>query len=717
MSNDIIYVANCDEFEKAFSLLKHGGTISLTNEITVRHARLAPHEGAVLVTGKKLIFQESVTLTLGGKTVFDNITIDVKTSGVIAANFSPLTFGKNVEVICDFSEEANGLYLIGGENNELNSKGTYDRDTCITVLSGKISRLVGFSRGCINRNHTGHAKLTVAGNAYVRYLVAGAMGNGAVAGSASLSLGGNATIEAIHMGGAREENTLCGNMDVFVDGGDIYRFDRVSLSAVKGKRSLIYDPRTAPDGLEYLAELALFDSIETICSINGHAFDKPFNNPFGGELKAHTCTVCGYTELVGEVPKSVDNVVFVADGGFGDGNSPYSPIGSYDEALNKLSHGGTVVVVGRLTLKANLIDQFDKVTDAYQEPRHKERITITSLYGGIDYRKNGACIYFEKDIDYRMSGPLTFESIVFKASENARLNRIIARYNPLVIGDGCETPKTDGYKLDVIGGYLQFRYSDFDGYDIENEYEELVSTWRRLPLDYSIDNLTPIERYPNFALRKDAAEAFNKMFDDMKKEGLKIPTVTDAMRPYARQYALFTGYLCRLRKTFGYSFEKARKVVMRSCAVPCCSEHQQGVAVDMYHTDMTEYGTKKHHYFDITPEWAWVDEYGKNYGIVLRYPADKTDLTGCIYEAWHFRYVGKNVAKILKARGYTLEEYMGAKLGLFNLDSSVTVKSGSFNSITAFSRDCGLLQLTGKHFISVADNVTVKEKSHELSEC
>ena len=60
---------------------------------------------------------------------------------------------------------------------------------------------------------------------------------------------------------------------------------------------------------------------------------------------------------------------------------------------------------------------------------------------------------------------------------------------------------------------------------------------------------------------------------------------------------------------------------------------------------------------------------------------------------------------------------MGAKLGLLNLDSSVTVKSGVYNSITAFSKETGLLQLTGKHFISIDDAVIVKETQNELSEC
>ncbi len=718
MENKIIYVANSDEFEKAFEELKDGGTVVLTDKVTAKQTRLPRYSGKITITGGSLYFDQSVTITLGGETLFENITIDVKTSSVIAANFNPVAFGENVIVNSDLSEDPNGLYIIGGENNCPDQKDSYDKNTKITLKSGTFSRVVGFSRGCERRVHTGHATLTVEGNTYIRYLVAGAMGDGATAGSASLSLHGNATIEAIHMGGTKAENTLSGDMDIFVEGGDIFRFDSVGLSAVKGKRTLTYDPRTAPNGLVYLAKLALFDNIKTICDINGHSFEEDFENPFGGNIKAHTCSVCGFTELAqNEHAPSTENVIFVCDGGFGDGCSPYLPIGSYADAIEKIIGGGTVVLVGKTTLKANLIDQFEKVTDAYQEPRHNEKITVTSLYGDTDFRNDGACLYFDSDIDYRMSGPLTFENIIFKASDKAKRNRIIARYNPLIIGDECETPMHDGYKLDIIGGYLQFRYSDFDGAKIKNEYEELVSVCRKLPLNYKIDNLEPIKRYPKFSLRSDAAKAFNAMFDDMEKEGLKIPTVTDAMRTYARQYALFTGYLFRLRRTFGYSFEEARRVVMRSCAIPCCSEHQQGVAVDMYHLDMVEYGSKKHHYFDITPEWAWVHEFGKNYGIVLRYPADKTDLTGCIYEAWHFRYVGKTIAKILMAKGYTLEEYMGAKLGLLNLDSSVTVKSGTFNSITAFSVDTGLLQFTGKHFISVADVVTVKGKSMELSEC
>ncbi|MBR5011783.1 MAG: hypothetical protein IKY12_04420, partial [Clostridia bacterium] len=117
MENKIIYAKNFEEFEKAFERLNCGGTVILTNAVVARHTRLASHSGVITVSGKSLVFDDSVNITLGGTTVFENITIDVKTSGVISANFNSLTFGENVEVNCDFSVESNGLYLVGGENN------------------------------------------------------------------------------------------------------------------------------------------------------------------------------------------------------------------------------------------------------------------------------------------------------------------------------------------------------------------------------------------------------------------------------------------------------------------------------------------------------------------------------------------------------------------------------------------------------------------------
>ena len=63
--------------------------------------------------------------------------------------------------------------------------------------------------------------------------------------------------------------------------------------------------------------------------------------------------------------------------------------------------------------------------------------------------------------------------------------------------------------------------------------------------------------------------------------------------------------------------------------------------------------------FDYRPEAQWIAENSWKYGFILRYPADKTDITGYIYESWHIRYVGKDVAQYIYENDLTLEEYLG----------------------------------------------------------
>ena len=139
MSDRVIYVSNTEEFNAAFEKLSSGGTVSVTGEISLEHTRLPRHYGKITVTGGTLSFDRSVTLTLGGETVFENITINVKSSGVIAADFHPLTFGNGVNVVCDFSEETNGLYLVGGENNVKSEKDVYEKK--IADINAKTQKI------------------------------------------------------------------------------------------------------------------------------------------------------------------------------------------------------------------------------------------------------------------------------------------------------------------------------------------------------------------------------------------------------------------------------------------------------------------------------------------------------------------------------------------------------------------------------------------------
>ena len=62
--------------------------------------------------------------------------------------------------------------------------------------------------------------------------------------------------------------------------------------------------------------------------------------------------------------------------------------------------------------------------------------------------------------------------------------------------------------------------------------------------------------------------------------------------------------------------------------------------------------------FGETPEGIWLAEHCHEYGFIIRYPKDKTDITGYVYEPWHIRYVGKDAAAEITALGVTFEEYI-----------------------------------------------------------
>ena len=85
------------------------------------------------------------------------------------------------------------------------------------------------------------------------------------------------------------------------------------------------------------------------------------------------------------------------------------------------------------------------------------------------------------------------------------------------------------------------------------------------------------------------------------------------------------------------------------------SEHCAGLAVDLGSTDFP----KENASFGETPEGIWLYNNAHRFGFILRYPADKTHITGVKWEPWHFRYVGEELAAAIHASGLCLEEYLG----------------------------------------------------------
>lgn len=745
-AGDVVYVGTKDgngltpaspvsSIEKAYNtLLGNGGTIVVVDAVTMARITAPAHSGKITVTsvyggvdyresGAKLVCATSIGWQLGGETVIENTTIDIATTAVISAAFNPLTIGDGVEIINDYSSnDGNGLYLVGGHNNGANTLAEYPNDTSVTVRSGHIRCIIGFSRYSGARVHTGKATINVEGDAYVRYVFGGAVENNATSKDAVINVRDKAIVENLYAGGSTKTNYTTGKTIIDVtelDGGDIYEFDTIGIFTSDGKVELHYDPRTVAEGITTMAAMARFNVLSTCDLAGSHTFGEAFANPFGGTLTAHTCEICEYTCLIEAAPEKVANgVVFVADGGFGDGLNPLHPFGNLEDAFKALGKdGGTIVLVGECTLPTNLVWKFGASHVSFQEPVHTGNVLVTSVYGDTDYRTSGAKLIFNGNMHYRLAGPTTFNEIVFDTVGNPTTNLIAARYNKLVFGEDCKMLKTsaDGYNLWVVGGYQYFRYSDFDGVVIEDPLLEVVSPVRKLDWDFVPETNTEMTytsgsgKTHTVILHEEAADAFNRMFEDMRAEGLYVPYPSWPFRSSHTQYGIFSDSVGNLRAK-GYGFSTSYNSVAKSANPPGLSEHQLGLAFDIYDERLEEeYGAgKAHEHYHDTEEWQWIVNNGAKYGFIHRFLADKTAQTGIMYEAWHFRYVGVEHAQaIAKTDGYCLEEYVGQTIGLFAQDSSVTVLSGDFYQVMGGSRGCDNLTFTGTNRVTVGEKANV----------
>ena len=101
-------------------------------------------------------------------------------------------------------------------------------------------------------------------------------------------------------------------------------------------------------------------------------------------------------------------------------------------------------------------------------------------------------------------------------------------------------------------------------------------------------------------------------------------------------------------------FHRDIEEASKTLAYPGASEHATGLAVDIVSLDYQNLDDGQHY----TAESTWLRENCHKYGFILRYPKGKEDITGISYESWHYRYVGKVVAKCIMENGITLEEYL-----------------------------------------------------------
>lgn len=179
----------------------------------------------------------------------------------------------------------------------------------------------------------------------------------------------------------------------------------------------------------------------------------------------------------------------------------------------------------------------------------------------------------------------------------------------------------------------------------------LVNKTNSLPENYQpTDLVVPkipfyfTEELPKKLMRKEAAIALAKLFQQATRDGIEIYAAS-GYRSYQRQKNLFTYY----------SQQVGENIANQRSARPGQSEHQTGLAIDI---TSRQVGFLLVEHFGETPEGIWLAKNAPKFGFILRYPKGKEQITRYQYEPWHIRYVGGSVAMLIAQKNITLEEYL-----------------------------------------------------------
>lgn len=155
----------------------------------------------------------------------------------------------------------------------------------------------------------------------------------------------------------------------------------------------------------------------------------------------------------------------------------------------------------------------------------------------------------------------------------------------------------------------------------------------------------PIPSTYDHGVEPEAQEALNQMIAAAKEAGYSVEAFS-GFRSYEYQTTLYNRYVNK----------DGKEAADRYSARPGYSEHQSGLAFDIGESGNQDLWLTEE--FGETPAGKWLMENAHLYGFILRYPKDKENITGFMYESWHYRYVGVEHAKKIFEKHITLEEYL-----------------------------------------------------------
>ena len=312
-------------------------------------------------------------------------------------------------------------------------------------------------------------------------------------------------------------------------------------------------------------------------------------------------------------------------------NINYNKIGNY-EIVYKIKYKKQAK---EITRKINIVDKENPVIELngnseitiYKGSKYNEQgVKITDNYdenltdkveieNNIDTSKIG-----DYEITYKVKDSSGNEAITKrKIKVIEKLDKIDSKTN-VIIGTSSK-----GYIIEIKNGITYV-----DGILIANKTYAL-------PSDYNPGGLLQI-----------FTDNFNKMKNDAKKDQVSL-VIGSGFRSYNSQKNIYNNYVNRDGKANADTYS----------ARPGHSEHQTGLAADIYGTDSKN--LYLHQSWGETKDGKWLNDNCYKYGFVIRYVKGKEDITGYMYESWHIRYVGKELAEKLYNNGnwITLEEYFG----------------------------------------------------------
>ena len=187
-------------------------------------------------------------------------------------------------------------------------------------------------------------------------------------------------------------------------------------------------------------------------------------------------------------------------------------------------------------------------------------------------------------------------------------------------------------------------YTDSKEADLTKGMYTLVNKYNYLDENFVPDNLvtiTGVYARDTAQLVDVAYDNFIKMADAARKENLTIK-VTTGYRSYNFQSTLYNNYV----KVDGV------KNADTYSARPGYSEHQLGYSADLTNSKNVSFDE-----FENTAEYKWLQNNAHKFGFILRYPKDKEYITGYMFESWHYRYVGVEIATYIYKNNITYEEY------------------------------------------------------------